>query len=217
MKFSNKLLNTVLLTAGTCLTGSLAAKPATALEHTYIVQADSATHAAHAVLETGGDVKRKLSIIDAVAAELTETEADKLRIAGLRVTLDAGVQVNRTKKVRKQDTTTLEASTLTQDAATETAEWAPTPAFPRLVDADDAHAKGITGRNVTVAVLDTGFASIDGLEYTQDWQWRLRTRHCIPEQARSKSDDSGENHAQNRSIHGANTTHRKSGPRAQGP
>ena len=100
----------------------------------YIVQAASLDLARRAVQLTGGVVIGELEIIRAVGAELDGDELAKLWIdpvAGLHVYDDATVQAS--------DVTPL-----------------PETNYPTQVGAAPLHTGGITGRGVTVAVLDTG-------------------------------------------------------------
>ena len=75
-----------------CLYGStLAADPINPMQHTYIVQGESAKSTAQAVRQAGGDVQRELSIIKGVSAVLTDQQAQQLSASGLRLTVDKPV------------------------------------------------------------------------------------------------------------------------------
>jgi serine protease AprX len=95
-----------------------------------------------AVRRLGGQVTRFLPIVGGFAATVPATAAGELaRLPGVRaVTPDA--------KLRVQGT----ASTSTIRSV-----------YPKVVKADTAWQRGITGRGVTVAVLDTGVASVPDL------------------------------------------------------
>ena len=95
-----------------------------------IVQADSADAAARLVEATGGEVAFRLNIINAVQARLTGGQARTIsRMNGIRVFNDAPVA---------------------------TAGNVPDSHYPVQVGAADLWAQGVTGRNVTVAVIDSG-------------------------------------------------------------
>jgi serine protease AprX len=91
-----------------------------------------------AVRRLGGQVTRALPIVGGFAATVPAAAVDQLaRVAGVRaITPDDKVRV--------------------QGAA---ATSAVTSVYPNVVKADAAWKRGITGRGVTVAVLDTGVAS----------------------------------------------------------
>ncbi|WP_129645305.1 S8 family peptidase [Peristeroidobacter agariperforans] len=105
------------------------------VRQSYIVQASSAEIARSAVLRAGGVITGDLGIIRAVGAELDDRELASLwskPVDGLRVYDDASV-----------------TSSSTTSALPETY-------YPTQVGASPLHTGGITGRGVTVAVLDTG-------------------------------------------------------------
>lgn len=106
-----------------------------------IVQGTTLARAAEAVRGVGGTVTDTLPIIEAVSATLPETALPVMRAQpGVR-------RVWRNLPVRavggKPGTS---GSTL------------PDTAFPRVMGAPDLWAKGITGKDITVAVVDTGAA-----------------------------------------------------------
>ena len=95
-----------------------------------------------AVRRLGGQVTRALPIVGGFAATMPSTVAGELaRLPGVRAVTPDG-------KLRVQGT----ASTSTIRSV-----------YPKVVKADSAWQKGITGRGVTVAVLDTGVASVPDL------------------------------------------------------
>ena len=105
------------------------------VRQSYIVQAASVGLAREAVTRAGGVITGELEIIRAVGAELDSNELAKLQeapVAGLRVYDDATV-----------------TSSSTTSAPPETY-------YPTQVGAATMHTGGVTGRGVTVAVLDTG-------------------------------------------------------------
>src|SRR5687767_1245788 len=106
----------------------------------YIVQASSAELARGAVMRAGGVITGDLSIIRAVGAELDDRELAALwsePVAGLRVYDDASVTSSATAAL-------------------------PETYYPTQVGASPLHTGGITGRGVTVAVLDTGVWQVKG-------------------------------------------------------
>src|SRR5262245_38209771 len=106
----------------------------------YIVQASSAALAKRAVEEVGGVVTGDLDIIRAVGAKLDARELDALSrkpIPRLHIFQEGTVQ----------------SSSVTP---------APETYYPAEVAASTLHQGGVTGRGVTVAVLDTGVWSNKG-------------------------------------------------------
>ena len=121
---------------------------------TFIVQAKSMACAAATVREIGGEVTRELEIIEAVATTLTPEQVRRVarRCAECRLFLDR---------------------------STHLMGWGSTPdaAFPTLVGATLLHQEGITGRGVTVAVLDSGFLDIPAYEEnTAGWR-RIKAQY----------------------------------------
>jgi serine protease AprX len=95
-----------------------------------------------AVRRLGGQVTRLLPIVGGFAATVPATVAGELaRLPGVRAVTPDG-------RLRVQGT----ASTSTVRSV-----------YPKVVKADTAWQRGITGRGVTVAVLDTGVASVPDL------------------------------------------------------
>ncbi|HJU01891.1 MAG TPA: S8 family peptidase [Actinomycetes bacterium] len=95
-----------------------------------------------AVRRLGGQVTRLLPIVGGFAATVPATVAGQLaRLPGVRAVTPDG-------KLRVQGT----ASTSTIRSV-----------YPKVVKADTAWQRGVTGRGVTVAVLDTGVASVPDL------------------------------------------------------
>jgi serine protease AprX len=95
----------------------------------YIIQAASLDAARAAVRAAGGTITHELGIIDAVGAQLTPAQSDKLR-------------ANR-------------ALTLSKDASVKVAGVSPSYAV-RQTMANALHAMGITGQGVGIAFVDTG-------------------------------------------------------------
>ncbi|MEM9208123.1 MAG: S8 family peptidase [Pseudomonadota bacterium] len=107
----------------------------------FIVRAVNADKAAQLVAGVGGELLDRFEIIDAVAAELTNTQVESLKD---RVGL-AGLYPDAELKV------------LGGGDATH---------FPTQVGAADLHASGITGEGVTIAILDTGLWRTNGITRT---------------------------------------------------
>ncbi|TLY73878.1 MAG: hypothetical protein E6K49_14125, partial [Gammaproteobacteria bacterium] len=113
----------------------------------YIVQAESVEVARSAVMHVGGVVTGELSIIRAVGAALDDRELEALRasdIPRLRIFEDAPVQAS--------------------------SSHLPETNYPSEVAASNLHLGGVTGRGVTVAVLDSGVWSNLGPLQTTPYQ-----------------------------------------------
>ncbi|HTD74999.1 MAG TPA: hypothetical protein VK652_15845, partial [Steroidobacteraceae bacterium] len=108
--------------------------------HRYIVQADTADAARDAVLRAGGVVNGDLSVIRAVAAALDERE-----INALRSEQNSGLHIYNDSAVVASSLGTL-----------------PETYYPSEVDAANLHVGGMTGRGVTVAVIDSGLWNQQG-------------------------------------------------------
>src|SRR6266850_5466396 len=132
----------------------------------YIVQADSVELARSAVVRVGGVVTGDLSIIRAVGAALDDRELEALRasdVPRLRIFEDSPVQSSSAAGVL------------------------PETNYPSEVAASNLHVGGVTGRGVTVAVLDSGVWSSLGPLQTTPYQ----TPHVLAQydviQARTQS------------------------------
>jgi serine protease AprX len=108
--------------------------------HRYIVQAQSADAARAAVSRAGGVVSTDLSIIRAVAAALDEREMSTLRAQNV-------------PQLHIYDDSAVVASSM---------GTLPETYYPSEVDAANLHLGGMTGRGVTVAVIDSGLWSNQG-------------------------------------------------------
>jgi serine protease AprX len=143
MRRCPRLLLATLTLPGLLLAGTAAATPAApAPEAAVIVQGPGA---ADAVRAAGGDVTRDLPIVDGVAATVPSSALPALRrAAGVRaVTPDGRVQL--------QATPTTSSSTTVNHV------------LNREIGADELHARGLTGKGVRVAVVDTGISEHDDL------------------------------------------------------
>src|SRR2546421_4226972 len=113
----------------------------------YIVQAESVEVARSAVVHVGGVVTGELSIIRAVGAALDDQELEALRasdVPRLRIFEDAPVQAS--------------------------SNGPPETNYPSEAAASNLHLGGVTGRGVTVAVLDSGVWSNLGPLQTTPYQ-----------------------------------------------
>ena len=141
-----------------------------------IVQGPSAAAASSAVLSVGGRVISALPIIDAVGAELDARQRSELaRRSSLRLHENRGLETSAAKS--KANTTTPATTTPTADQMQDFAQKLVdatdpyrtytdgagvfadplfVPSYAEMVNATSLHAAGITGKGVTIAILDTG-------------------------------------------------------------
>jgi serine protease AprX len=121
-------------TAHVATTESKAPSAPAGVRQNYIVQAATVSLAHDAVTRAGGVITGELGIIRAVGAELDSSELAKL-------------QEKPVDRLRIYD-----------DAAVTSSSTTPPPEtyYPTQVGAATMHTGGVTGRGVTVAVLDTG-------------------------------------------------------------
>lgn len=119
---------------------SLVTKAADPVE-SFIVQAKSADEAATLVQQYGGQVTSRLHLIHGVAAQMSPSAA-----ASLRSQPGISVTPNATTK-------------LTQRGWDKPNKKGPESDYPDVIGADQAWEQGITGKGVTVAVVDTGIDS----------------------------------------------------------
>jgi len=110
------------------------------LRHRFIVQSESAERAREAVSRAGGLVTGDLSVIRAVAASLDEREMAALR-------------AEQVPQLQVYDDTAVVASSM---------GTLPETYYPSEVDAANLHVGGMTGRGVTVAVVDSGLWNQQG-------------------------------------------------------
>ncbi|MDH3804661.1 MAG: S8 family peptidase, partial [Gammaproteobacteria bacterium] len=124
----------------------------------YIVQGQSVATVADAVRAVGGEVTQELTIINAVGAQLTETQLSELKAAdpSIRIHLDGVVEI-----------------------AGGNGQGIPTAEHPNLIGADQLWDEGITGLGVTVAVLDTGAHRFDGLKYDTNGASRILATYVV--------------------------------------
>jgi serine protease AprX len=148
----------------------------------YIVQAASADAAKSAVMKVGGRVTATLNIINAVGAELSEDQIECLRAEAerIRIFVDGTLEVSgrkpggpKTKKPR--DSGEQPGSHSTTDGAH--SEPVAETHYPTLIGAADLHKRGITGKGVTVAILDTGLWKSPTTEFTADGKPRILAQY----------------------------------------
>jgi serine protease AprX len=145
------------LALGTALVTSVVATPAVAggptrlpagaagtdLGSRVVVQASSVAAAVRAVAASGGRTTRELPIVDGVAATVPASALPLLRSApGVRAVTDDRSVVVQSDPVD----------------GTDPAAAYPDPVVNREVNADVAHALGVTGKGVVVALIDTGIS-----------------------------------------------------------
>jgi serine protease AprX len=124
----------------------ISSRASAAETQSYIVQSDSAEQAARLVEQYGGSVTSYLEIINGVGALLTSEVAQQLaELPGVRVTINARMKINSAPAGGKPNKANPETD------------------YPDVVGADAVWAAGVTGKGVTVAVLDTGMAKTEGL------------------------------------------------------
>jgi serine protease AprX len=118
--------------------------------HRYIVQASTALLARQNVVIVGGAVSRDLPIINGVAADLNAKQADRLgATAGLHLFLDRSIGT------RGGNLAPL-ALALADGTGVNTPLDKFATNYPLLVGAIFLQQQGITGKGITIAVLDTG-------------------------------------------------------------
>jgi serine protease AprX len=178
------LLVSVTILSGLLSAAAAGGKTSEAHTARYLVQAPSIAIARKDIASVGGSPARSLPIINAVAARLKPWQADRLRVmpgvqvfkdrelsmhAGLLPSLTSTVnnvvtgtvvtanQVPLVSSVTTPVVMTTSGSSVPQDG---TGENTPTllyqTNYPILVGADTLQQAGITGRGVTVAMLDSG-------------------------------------------------------------
>ncbi len=123
----------------------------------YIVQAGSVAIAKHVVMERGGEVVADLELINAVSADLSAAEYAEISLADgiVAITADYQVSVSSADMVGAAD----EGKTSTD--------------YPEVSGADVVWEIGYTGKDVTVAILDTGIAKLPSLTTAANGKARL--------------------------------------------
>ncbi|GAA6184174.1 S8 family peptidase [Aliiglaciecola sp. NS0011-25] len=126
-------------------TPQMVIKQNVAKEQSYILQGLGRDALVSAVERVGGAVAREFPIINAISAYLSVSQADELaNISGLHVTADRNVMTMGSDNGKLESASgQLKKFAIDNNIATQT-------------QADLLHERGITGRGVTVAVLDSG-------------------------------------------------------------
>ncbi len=131
--------------------------PAPAGATRYLVQAANSRAASEDVRRAGGKVEQDLGIINAVAAELTSRQVARLRdLPAVHVFADRSVKTAQTSLMTTLAEGLTGSSTPTDGTGVNTPTLLYQTNYPILVGANVLQQKGITGRGVTIAVLDTG-------------------------------------------------------------
>jgi len=136
----------------------------------YIVQAASADAAELAVIKVGGRVTATLNIINAVGAELSDEQVEWLRAQPerIRIFVDGALEVSGKKPKKPRNTG--------EPPGTQSEPVAETH-YPVLIGAAGLHKQGITGKGVTVAVLDTGLWKSSTTEFTANGRPRILAQY----------------------------------------
>src|ERR1700692_1013171 len=116
--------------------------------HRYVVQSSTASAATERVMNVGGQVRQVLPIINGGAADLRSAQ-----VASLRRTPHVHVFEDRPIGTRGG---TAPLTVLTDGTAVNAKPNHYVTNYPLLVGADLVQAVGITGKGVTIAMLDTG-------------------------------------------------------------
>jgi len=157
----------------------------------HIVQASSAGAAKNFVIQAGGTVTATLNIIDAVGAELTEKQTEWLRAQPERIRIfdDGTLEVNGGGHKPKNDPDpeppdssappTDEDPGFPSDTDGSSSKPAAETHYPTLVGAADLHKQGITGKGVTIAVLDTGLWRSSATEFNADGRERILAQYDV--------------------------------------
>ena len=119
----------------------------------YIVQSKTTEIAESAVLEAGGEIVSRLSLINGVTANLSQSQKTVLE------NNPEIIAVTPNSKVK------LTSSDFDSDGEKKGKVSAD---YPEVVGADVVWGEGITGNGITVAVLDTGIAKLPGLSKSAD-------------------------------------------------
>ena len=163
-----KMIIAATLAISLCVAASIpTAEPET--RTSYIVQGASFDAVLAAVGEFDVEVTHELGIIRAVAVNLTEPEADRLRnhpavrrLYGNNAVAAAGKGGGKKSPPPEEEPSEEE---MPGDGYSE---------FPSLVDADLLHDQGIDGWGVTIAIVDSGIYSGPGISQDRYGQDRLK-------------------------------------------
>jgi len=148
----NRLLMAITLMI--MLLGLTGGMPVSAAERqaSYIVQAANTELAAQLVQAHGGEITSRLSIIHAVAANLTDNELTQLRLETGVLSITPNGEVSSSDDGAPADKNKKDND-----------KGIPSSDYPELVGADLVWDKHVTGKGVAVAILDTGIAKLPQL------------------------------------------------------
>ena len=116
--------------------------------HSFLVQAADLETAVTAVEAVGGTVTHQLGLINGVGAELTDAQQTML------------AQTEGIQLVANQSLTTAGSK-------------GPYSGYPTVIGANLLHEQGITGKNITVAVIDSGYWAQSALNKNTSGQRRV--------------------------------------------
>jgi serine protease AprX len=146
------------ITAGSALTYSHITSEVEESSTGYIIQGASQSTMADQINAVGGNITHTFNVINAVSAALTPSQVEQVSSANPMLRLFANTEVKLNAKGGKGKASPNEATT----EPTTTTDTAPLQGadrdtfFPAMVRANEAHAMGITGDGVAVAIIDTG-------------------------------------------------------------
>ena len=161
----------------------------TSATSSYIVQASSAVAAKSFVIDVGGRITATLNIIHAVGAELNDAQVEWLR--------------SQPERIRVYDDDTLNVTGSGSVAETY---------YPTLIGAAKLHKKkDITGKGITIAVLDTGLWKSKSTEYNALGKKRILAQYDATVRQRDGHDDDHHDDNDDRGIddwngHGTHVT-----------
>ena len=133
----------------------MAAIAAPASASRYIIEANSTIEAHQRAEFVGATVEQELDIIHGVTAELTPAQVAQLR-ASATVRLYTDRAVGTKGKLASLVTNISAGTTLTDGSGVSAFTFVYQTDYPALVGADTLQKAGITGKGVTIAILDTG-------------------------------------------------------------
>jgi serine protease AprX len=169
-KYRYRFLNLVvaLTLIAACMAGFMAAPAAAngagAAQTSYIIQGSSPARLAELVARYGGEITSTLDIIHGVAATLPAGAAASLASEPGISNVTSNAQVSMSGPGQATPNTPPNGQPSTFGAA----QGIPNTDYPNVTGATVAWQAGVTGDGVTVAVLDTGMALMDGLIRNQN-------------------------------------------------
>jgi serine protease AprX len=164
-------LSVAVITAGSTLTYSVVTSEKEGSPQSYIVQGASKSTMTEQLNAVGANVTHSFNVINAVSVVLTPSQAAQVSSTNPMLRLFVNSEVKVSAKGGKNKNTLIESTALTSTETTSLTSTDTTtistnnPAagrdtlFPTIVRANEAHAMGITGDGVTVAIIDTGMES----------------------------------------------------------